>query len=259
MNDKKFIRIKVIKSLRKLLGRKHLNCYELLRINNLGTMISSILITKRSEIRQMALGHPDRKKYGSKIKQFKRILQNPYIDYKSYYLSYACSLLHKLSKIGDLKFSIDGSSVGRGCMCLMFSVLYKEKAIPIIWHVYKAKKGHLPEQAHRNLLSELSQIVPCGCRVIITGDGEFDGCDWQTDILKQGWDYVLRTGKNVQIREAGWDEFKPRTVCLCSGNQLFFEEVEFTRKRLLTNLLIWHGRGHKKPIYLVSERKLITH
>ena len=30
-------------------------------------------------------------------------------------------------------------------MVLMFSVIYKGKAIPIVWSVHKAKKGHLPQ------------------------------------------------------------------------------------------------------------------
>jgi len=218
-------------------------------------MISSILIMGRSELTQIALGNPSTVQHASKVKQYKSRsigIKNEYIKSSTYYLPFILPLLVTLGKSGRLVFSIDGSVVGRGCICLMFSVIYKGKAIPVVWKVYKGKKGHLPQEAHQFLLEELSKLVPADCRIIITGDGEFDGCDWQQDILVHGWDYVLRTSKNVLIVEDNWDSFKPGAVCLEQGESLFFEEVEFTRKKIVVNLFIWHGKGHEKPIYLVT-------
>lgn len=110
----------------------------------------------------------------------------------------------------------------------------------------------MPEQAHRDLLDKLSDIVPENCRIVITGDGEFDGCNWQQDILDFGWDYVLRTSKNVLIEEDYWDTFKPGHVPLESGQTLYFDHIKFTKKKFPTNLFMWHGKGHKNPIYLVT-------
>ena len=75
-------------------------------------MVSSILVTGRSELRQMALGNPERKQYASKIKQYKRCLQNDHINFSGYYLPYVVPLLRTLSSSGQLIFSIDGSVVG---------------------------------------------------------------------------------------------------------------------------------------------------
>lgn len=229
MNDKKFIQTKVKKSLRRLFGVCHLSKYELQRLNNLSSMVSSILITGRSELRQIALGNPERKKYESKVKQYKRLLLNEHIDHKTYFLPFIKPLLLTLSANGELVFSIDGSVVGRGCMCLMFSVIYKGKAIPVVWQVYRAKKGHLSEQAHRDLLEQLQPLIPDTCQVFITGDGEFDGCDWQTDILNHGWNYVLRAGKNVQIQEDG-DFFKPHQIGVESGETIFLSPSNLLKK-----------------------------
>ncbi len=171
-------------------------------------MVSSILITGRSELSQMALGNSNRKQHASKVKQYKRLLLNENLSHQTHFLPFIEPLLKTLSASGELSFSIDGSVLGRGCMCLMFSVVYKGKAIPVVWQVYKAKKGHLPEDAHRSLLSMLGQLIPDGCQVFIMGDGEFNGCDWQADILENGWNYALRTGKNVWILQ-GEEIFKP--------------------------------------------------
>ena len=126
--------------------------HELSRFEVFSNMVSSILIQGRSELSQMAKGQTDRKQHTSKIQQFKRWLLNEKTDYKTYYFPYLVALLACLSRSGLLVFSIDGSVVGKGCMCLMVSVIYKNKAIPVVWKTYKAKKGHLSESKHRSLL-----------------------------------------------------------------------------------------------------------
>ena len=100
-----------------------------------------------------------------------RWLQSDHNSYSVHYLPYIESLLESLAQGGELVFSIDGSTAGQGCMVLMFSVIYKKRAIPVVWHVVKAKKGHLPEQAHRDLLKRLAEIVPSACQITIVGDG----------------------------------------------------------------------------------------
>lgn len=252
MNDKNFIRAKVRKTLKKLFNRAYLGSYELQRLNVLSSMVSSILISGRTELSKMALSNPERIKLSSRVKQFKRLLMNENVDAKTYFIPYIQPLLENLSGSGELVFSIDGSAVGSGCMCLMFSVIYKGKAIPVVWKVYRRKKGHLPEEEHQKLLDELANLVPQNCRVIITGDGEFDGCSWQSDILEQGWSYVLRTGKNVKITEEHGDVFKPGFIKLNPGEQLFFENIGFTKKDFEANLFIWHGKGHKEPLILIT-------
>jgi len=215
-------------------------------------MVSSILLGGRTELAQMALNSGRQTQLASRKKQFKRWLLNEKNTYGVYYLPYIKELLNCLGSNGHLVFSIDGSVVGKGCMCLMFSVIYKGRAIPVVWHVYRGKKGHLSESAHRKLLAALAGLMPDDCRVVITGDGEFDGCDWQEDILSHGWNYVVKTGKGTYITEASGDTFKLGEVCLLPGEDLFFEAVAFTRKKWRTNVLVWHGKGHKNPLYLVT-------
>lgn len=216
-------------------------------------MISSILITGRSEINQMARGHSAESQMASRVKKIKRWLINEHTHYEGQYMPYALSLLEVLSKQGELVFSIDGSVVGKGCMCLMFSVIYSGKAIPVVWEVYQSKKGHLPESAHQSLLKTLSNLVPKACRVVIVGDGEFDGCDFQEDIKTLGWDYVLRTGAQIEIHEYEGEIFKLGHVAIQQPSELFFESVGFTQKRYgPVNILIWHGKEHENPIYLVT-------
>lgn len=253
MNDKSYQVSKIERNLQKLLGITDLSGHELIRLNTLSEMVSSILGTGRSELVQIARGQSPKTKLSSRIKKIKRWILNEKTSYENHYKPYALELLNRLSKQGELVFSIDGSVMGRGCMCLMFSVIYQGKALPIIWEVHKAKKGHLKEMCHQSLLKELSLIVPKNCRVIIVGDGEFDGCNFQEDIKKLDWFYVLRTGKNIEIEEEQDELFKLKTIEVDQFGTLFLEEVRFTKKQYgPVNILIWHDKEHENPLYLVT-------
>jgi len=237
-----------------MLGPQHLSGNHLRRLEVLASMVSGILLQGSSRLSDIARANPDPKQQASKEKQMSRWLQSDHTSYKLHYLSYAKSLLEHLSQSGNLVFSIDGSTAGRGCMVLMISVIYRNRALPIVWHVVKAKKGHLPEQTHRDLLKDLAEIVPSTSEVSIVGDGEYDGCDWQADIKALGWNYVLRTGVGRLIETEPGEEAKLGSMIPAEGQHFFMlYGVKFTKKKYgPVNVLIQHEKGYREPIYLLS-------
>lgn len=250
----KNLRTKIRNSLKNMLGQKYLSGNALRRIDVLSTMVSGILDQGSSRVSDIARSNPDLKQHASKEKQICRWIQSDHTSYAVHYLPFIVPLLASLSECGELVFSIDGSTGGQGCMILMFSVIYKHRAIPVVWHVIKAKKGHLPEQAHRDLLKRLAEIVPSGCEVTVVGDGEYDGCDWQADILSHGWNYVLRTGVGRLIEAEPGETMKLGAMIPEPGQAYFMlYDVAFTKKKYgPVNVLIQHEKGYKEPIYLLT-------
>lgn len=110
-------------------------------------------------------------------------------------------MLEKLSGSGELVFAIDGSTAGKNCMMLMVSVIYKKRAIPGVWIARKGKKGHLPESLHCQLMEKLIDIAPADCRKVLLGDGEFDSNSLQALLKANGWNYVLRTRKDMLAKK----------------------------------------------------------
>jgi hypothetical protein len=92
-------------------------------------------------------------------------------------------------------------------MVLMVSVIYKKRAIPIVWMSTKGKKGHLPEALHCQLVEKLIALVPGNCCKVLLGDGEFDGNALQGLLKRHGWNYVLRTRKDMVAKEDYRDDF----------------------------------------------------
>lgn len=250
----KILRTKIRNSLKTMLGLKHISGNNLRRLEVLGSMVSGVLLQGSSCLSDLGRSNPEQKQQASKEKQMSRWIQSDHTSYSRHYLPYITSLLESLSHGGELTFSIDGSTGGQGCMILMFSVIYKNRAIPVVWHVVKAKKGHLPEDTHRALLKELAAIVAADCEVTIVGDGEYDGCEWQADIIELGWNYVLRTGVARLIETEPGEQIKLGSMIPSQGETFFMlYDLAFTQKKYgPVNLLIQHEKGYKEPIYLLT-------
>jgi hypothetical protein len=73
---------------------------------------------------------------------------------------------------------IDGSTVAHGCISLVVSILYKGRALALLWVTRKGKKGHFSEQMHMDLIKAVQELIPEKMTVVMLGDGEFDGAQW---------------------------------------------------------------------------------
>lgn len=237
-----------------MLGEGHLSGNAFRRLNVLGSMVSGILLQGSSRLSDLGRANPDYKQQASKERQCKRWLMSEHTGYSVHYLPYVQALLATLSTQGHLVFSIDGSTAGRGCMVLMLSVIYGQRAIPVVWTVVRAKKGHLPEAMHRELLSRLAAMVPTASRVTIVGDGEYDGLDWQADILSYGWDYVLRTGCAKLVGQDTTDMLALKWLAPEMGQDTFtLTDAYFTHQGYgPVNITVWHQSKYKEAIYLLS-------
>ncbi len=115
------------------------------------------------------------KKKSSLLQQAKRWLNNKWTDWQTFYLPFSKHFLQDLAAKGELVFTIDGSQTGHADTTSMLSVLCKGFAIALAWVVKKGKKGHFTEEMHLDLLQMVAPICPPECRIMLLGDGEFDG------------------------------------------------------------------------------------
>jgi hypothetical protein len=180
-------------------------------LNTLAGLVSGIVGSRRSNLTAIAdkvPGGPSGQttKVESRVKRFERWLRNDAVKSETFFLPFAKALLLSLCHV-PLVLVIDGSIVGRGCMTLMISLVYKQRGLPIVWTVAKRRKGHFPERVHIELMNKVRDLIPEGARVVLLGDGEFDGVDLQALVNQCKWEYVLRTSKSARLSWRG-EEFR---------------------------------------------------
>jgi hypothetical protein len=220
-------------------------------------LISGIVGSRRTNLPAIAGKVPQRAKRESRVKRFSRWIQNERICSEIYFLPYADALLAGLAAAHTLLLVMDGSGVGRNCLALMANVIYKKRALPIAWIVVEGSHGHLPEDAHVQLLEQVHHIVPEGADVIFLGDGEFDGIALQAAIDTHGWEYVCRTAKDIQLGGEG-ERISFQELAIQPGECIDLPDVTFTLQDYGPVLAIaWWETGHEAPIYLVTNMELV--
>ena len=100
-------------------------------LHTLAALISGIVGSKSTNLPAVAAKVPDGTKRESRVKKFSRWIKNERIDVEIYFLPYADALLESLAAPRTLLLAMDGSEVGRKCLALMVSVIYKKRALPI--------------------------------------------------------------------------------------------------------------------------------
>jgi hypothetical protein len=226
-------------------------------LDTLADLISGIVSSKSTNLPHSASRVPDGRQLPSREKRFVRWLHNERIDYATYYLPFAQELLASLSE-HTVVLVMDGSEVGRHCLTLMLSVVYQQRALPLVWLVVQGSKGHFPEDSHLSLLEQVQPLLPANADVIFLGDGEFDGVALQTTLTAYGWEYVCRTAKNIVVEEDG-AEYALADLEVEPGERLSLPAVTLRQHHYgPLHAIAWWQCGYQEPIYLLTNLELVA-
>lgn len=230
------------------------------RLNTLAAIISGIVGSGSCQLPKIADKVPDENAGPASVeKRMKRWLSNDNIVWETFFLPFAQALLFALG-LSEIVLAMDGSAVGRGCVTLMVSVIYKKRALPLAYIVVRGKKGHFPEESHIALLGQIRDIIPESAqKVVFLGDGEFDGTDLQKTLDGWGWLYVCRTAKNIRIFFDKNDEGHEIGIVGHLIPQGYYQSVRnvlFTNEKYGPVTVVCHWeKGNKEPLYLVTNMK----
>lgn len=220
-------------------------------LDTLAGLISGIVGSKSTNLPHVASKVPDGMKLDSRVKRFTRWVNNDNVETDIYFLPYAEDLLASLV-VRPLDVVMDGSTVGRGCLALLVSVVYQKRALPLAWLVVKGRKGHFPETSHLALLEQVHAMIPAQAQVTFLGDGEFDGIGLQGALDGYGWHYVCRTAKNIIVCHHD-HEFAFETVPLEPGERFSLPQVTLRNQGYgPVHAIAWWGEGYDEPIYLLT-------
>lgn len=168
-------------------------------LNTLTALICGIVGSRHTQLPRIADAAPSHgARRESRIQRFKRWLMHETATYETYYLPFAKALVWALAH-QPLVLVMDGSTVGRGCLALMLSVVYQHRALPLGWVVVAGVKGHFPQDTHCQLVALVQPLLPPEATVIFVGDGEFDGTTLQATLHGYGWQYVCRTAATTLV------------------------------------------------------------
>lgn len=235
-----------------------LHMYPDLRITqqrNLAWMIVGIYQSRSVQLPRIAGKIPGPARQTSIVARLMRFVKNPALRVRPLYEPIAGEwLAFQARTTGRIQLVIDGTKVGSGHQLLMVAILFRRRAVPLVWTWMRCAKGHSSAGKQLALLAYARQLIPAGVPVILVGDTEFEAGQVQRRLDKWHWKYVLRQKSNNQVQSAEgepWQRF--RDLITQAGQSLWMDEVLLTLKHALpVNLLAHWERGEKEPWLLAT-------
>lgn len=208
----------------------------------LALMITGLLRSKSGQLSKIARAVPYAHKKESLVTRFQRLVRNKKLEVGVEYNPFVKLILSALSKEQTVLL-VDSTKLGGNCLCLMVSVYYKSRALPLAWVVYKGRKGHSSQDTQLALFQTVKALLPEASQVILLGDGEFDGSQVLTWVHSHThWHFVCRTDKtNLICSEQQWLALDH--VPVKPGQETFLTAVRFTQAHQvgpLNILVLWN-------------------
>lgn len=194
----------------------------------------------------------------SLVSRFERFVKSSWVTVKEFYVPLATEILQALEP-GPVVLMIDSTKLGGRCLCLMVSVYYKQRALPIAWLCFKGKKGHSSQARQLELLGQVKELLPPDMPVVLVGDGEFDGSEllqWLTDQAQ--WQFVCRTKSTNRIQYQGqWLSLTDLVaeLGLAPGETAFLSDLTFIESNPVAplNLFIaWHQEDQQHLFFVTN-------
>jgi hypothetical protein len=247
MTDRYQVYTKVLKVLKGMMKLSHPG-----HLVTLAMMIAGIVVSRNAQLSSVSAETATKAKDQSNEMRLRRWVKHAGIDAEAIYLPFVRQILEALSN-APLVLVMDGSQVGRGCMVLMVCVLYKKRALPLVWIVYKGKKGHTTAERHIEALTKILPLIPSGSEVVLLGDAEYDTSEMMSWVEENTtWHYVLRTSPQIYVQEG--PNSQPIGAYPLDKEQVFQRnQVGFTQGATVTvNLIGWWSKRYDGPLYLVT-------
>ena len=164
------------------------------------------------------------------MRRFARWLANDKVDVNQVY---APVIQEALASWGEhtLYLALDTSRLPGGYCLIRVSVLYRGRAVPLVWQVLAHDSSSVAFEVYRPLLAQASRLLPGGVKVVLLADRGF--CD--TKLMsylrdERSWHYRIRL-KGSLCCFIQPTKVKLSRVPLAAGEARFWQDVSLTAKR----------------------------
>jgi hypothetical protein len=224
----------------------------------LAMLITGLLRGRDGRLAKIAEKVMYRYKKPSLVSRFERFVKSSWVDVEAYYAPFVQEILQAVEP-GPMVLMIDSTKLGGRCICLLVSVYYKKRALPLAWLCFKGKKGHSGQATQIELLKRLKTFLPDDTPVVLVGDGEFDGADLLTWFKAEtDWQFVCRTSPTTLVYyQDNWLSLTEivAELGLAPGQTTFLAQVTFVRSHPVEKLnlfITWHHQDQKHIFFVTN-------
>jgi hypothetical protein len=233
----------------------HPNWLDRRHLKTLAWMVNGLIQSGKIGLGAWAVYVHSRAEYAaSVIRRFRRFLDNDRIEVHRLYGPLLLQALRQWDQ-KTLFLALDTSMLW-GTYCIVrLSLIYRGRAIPIVWKVLEHKSASVAYEDYQMLLDQAACLLfPLRCKVVFLADRGFADTALMGHLMRLGWHFRIRIKTSFWIYRPGQRPRKVNAIRLSAGHPLFFHNVSITQERF-DNVHLALGRpvGSKERWVVVSD------
>lgn len=234
--------------------RQHRKWLDLRHLKTLAWMMVGLIHSSSISLGAWAPFVISRARYSQSTgRRFRRWLDNDNIEVHALY-----GPLMQQALIGwvekRLYVALDTSMLWNTYCMVRLSVIYRGRAVPLVWCVLEHGSATVAYDVYKVLLDKANTLVPFACKVVLLADRGFADTELMGHLKRLGWHFRLRIKSNFWIYCPGHGGFQVRDIALAFGQAQFWHGVGVTTKRFgAVHLAVARPLASDEYWYVISD------
>ena len=204
---------------------------DLRRLKTLAWMMVGLIHAGSSSLSAWAPYVVSRAQYAqSTVRRFRRWLDNDKIDVLSLYGPF---MQQAVAAWGEqaLYVALDTSMLWNTYCLVRLAVIYRGRAVPLVWCVLQHGSAQVAFEVYRDLLERAALLLPRSCRVVFLADRGFADTELMAHLHRLGWHWRIRIKGSFWLYRPGQCRCKVERLAVARGHACFWHRVCITAKR----------------------------
>jgi hypothetical protein len=166
----------------------------------------------------------------STVRRFRRWLDNDKIEVGSLY---GPLMQQALAEWGEhvLSIALDTSMLWNTYCVARISVIYRGRAVPLVWCVLEHGSASVSYDTYKDLLDRAALLLPGHGKVVFLADRGFADTELMCHLHRLGWHFRIRIKSSFWLYRRGRPRCKVERLAVARGHACFWPRVFITEKR----------------------------
>ncbi len=150
--------------------------------------------------------------------------------------------------------ALDTSMLWNTYCMIRLSVIYRGRAVPLVWRVIEHGSAAVSHETYQDLLDEAQTRLPFACKVVFLADRGFADTQLMSHLRHLGWHWRIRIKSNFWIHPSHLASFQVGDIALKPGHMSCWQEVWMTDQRFgPVHLAVALPLGSDEYWYVISD------
>ena len=156
--------------------------------------------------------------------------------------------------------ALDTSMLWNQYCLIRLSVVYRGRAVPVVWEVIEHGSSSVTHDAYAALLDAVPALLPAGVKVVFLADRGFADTELMAHLRRLGWHFRIRIKATFTVLRPGQPACKVEDFSLAPGRALFLHNVAITTEPFgPVSLALARHTSNGEYWYIVSDEPTNVH